>query len=50
MLRISGTSRTSPIDSRATKDVAQRLAPATTGPSVMTASTPAPAVAAAAGG
>ncbi|MCY1542561.1 hypothetical protein D9M68_783160 [compost metagenome] len=36
-LTTSGTSRTSPSDSRATNDVAHRLAPATTGPSVMSA-------------
>ncbi|MNV42246.1 hypothetical protein D3C71_1339150 [compost metagenome] len=37
MLMISGTSRTSPSDSRATKEVAHKLAPARTGPSVMMA-------------
>ncbi|MNT58363.1 hypothetical protein D3C72_1957910 [compost metagenome] len=36
-LTASGTSWTSPRDSRATKDVAHRLAPASTGPSVMMA-------------
>lgn len=36
-LTTSGTSRTNPSDSRATNDVAHRLAPATTGPRVMTA-------------
>ncbi|CFT97949.1 Uncharacterised protein [Bordetella pertussis] len=36
-LTASGTSRTRPSDSRATNEVAHRLAPATTGPSVITA-------------